>query len=165
MLVRKLDSCCCCIDLKTGVLVIGIISIVFDIGALIQAPIAYTQACSGFRTPENNLECAGANMRLGVSISSAVFGSILMALMIYGSQTENYTIMMLIAILQAVGIVIGTCIIWYLSIILLAFSLGHGILMLVIGNIAIAVSIYLWLVISSRCQEIKDASYKSPIIA
>ncbi|XP_057335631.1 uncharacterized protein LOC130674347 [Microplitis mediator] len=159
MALKKFDTCCCCLDLKTGVLVIGILSIVLSIGGLIQAPIAYNNACSGFRTPDNNLDCRKASSQLGMSISSEVIGIILMALMIYGNHKENYRLLLPVIILQAIGIAIITIVIWYLSIILFMVSVGYGLVIFLIGNAMIGLCIYLWLVIYSRCQEIRTASY------
>ncbi|CAG5074202.1 Protein of unknown function [Cotesia congregata] len=130
----KILEKCCCFDLKTGVLVIGILSIAVSIGGLIEAPISYSQACSGTRTPDNDDNCATASSTLGASISSEVIGIILMGLMIYGSQRESYGLMLPIIILQAIGIFLIFLFVWYLTIIFFIVSFGSGLLFMILAN-------------------------------
>ncbi|XP_053597987.1 prion-like-(Q/N-rich) domain-bearing protein 25 [Microplitis demolitor] len=112
MAIKKLQSCCC-FDLKTGVLVICILGILSNIGGIIEAPVAYSQACKGWRTIDNDLNCASASSFLGVTISGSIVGLILTSLTLYGSQKEKYQLMVPILILQAIGLgifFIGACI-------------------------------------------------------
>ncbi|XP_044592269.1 uncharacterized protein LOC123270334 isoform X2 [Cotesia glomerata] len=164
MAIKILEKCCC-FDLKTGVLVIGILSIAVSIGGLIEAPISYSQACSGTRTPDNDEECAAASSTLGGSISSEVIGIILMGLMIYGSQRESYRLMLPIIILQAIGIFLIFLFVWYLTIIFFIVSFGSGLLFMILGNGIVGIAVYFWLVIYSRCQEIKNMAYTAADIA
>ncbi|XP_074108771.1 uncharacterized protein LOC141533670 [Cotesia typhae] len=161
----KILEKCCCFDLKTGVLVIGILSIAVSIGGLIEAPISYSQACSGTRTPDNDEECTAASSTLGGTISSEVIGIILMALMIYGSQRESYGLMLPIIILQAIGIFLIFLFVWYLTIVFFIVSFGSGLLFMILGNGIVGIAVYFWLVIYSRCQEIKNMAYTAADIA
>ncbi|KAH0551937.1 uncharacterized protein LOC123270334 isoform X1 [Cotesia glomerata] len=160
MAIKVLEKCCC-FDLKTAVLIIGIFSIVVSVGGLIEAPVSYSQACSGGATPQNDANCAAASSKLGGSISSEVIGIILMGLMIYGSQKESYGLMLPIIILQAIGIIIIFLFVWYLTIVFFTVSVGTGFLFMILGNAIVGITVYFWLVIYSRCQEIKNMTYTS----
>ncbi|CAD6245321.1 GSCOCG00013648001-RA-CDS [Cotesia congregata] len=158
--IKKLGGCCC-FDLKTGVVIIGILGIIVSVGNLIKAPLDYSSACSDGKTTENNENCADASSRLGGSIASSVIVLILMFLMIYGSQKDNHRFMLPILILKAISIVLSVIAIWYLIIIFFVVSVGMGFLVLVIGNAVIVLIVYFWLVIYSRSEEIKDAKFSS----
>ncbi|KAG8035103.1 hypothetical protein G9C98_001593 [Cotesia typhae] len=158
--IKKLGGCCC-LDLKTGVLIIGILGILGSVGNLIRAPLDYSSACSEGKTAENNENCAVAASRLGGAIASSVIVLIMMVLMIYGSQKDNHRFMLPIVILEAISIIILVIAIWYLIVILFSVSVGMGFLALAIGNAVIVLTVYFWLVVYSRSEEIKEANFSS----
>ncbi|XP_057335635.1 uncharacterized protein LOC130674350 [Microplitis mediator] len=160
MAIKKIESCCC-FDLKTGVLIICVLGILGNIGSIIQGPVAYSQACRGGRTVDNDSNCASASSMLAVTISSAVIGFILTSLTLYGSQKEKHQLMLPVIILQAIGLVIFFIAVWYLTIVAFIASVGAGFLFMIIGNAVVGIGVYLWLVLYSRCAEIRDASHPS----
>ncbi|KAH0551940.1 uncharacterized protein LOC123270379 [Cotesia glomerata] len=158
--IKKLGGCCC-FDLKTGVLIIGILGIIGSVVNLIKAPLEYSSACSDGKTTANNENCAVASSILGGSIASSVIFLILTVLMIYGSQKNSHRFLLPILILEAISIFLLVILVWYLIIIFFSVSIGMGFLVLVIGHAVIALTIYFWLVIYSRSEEIKEANFSS----
>ncbi|KAH0551941.1 uncharacterized protein LOC123270761 [Cotesia glomerata] len=160
MAIKILKSFCVCCDLKSGVLVLGFLEILGSLGTLLVAPIIYREACTRGKSL-GKTECAAAYTRMGGLIISSVITLVLTLLMIFGSQMENPLMMLPIIILKGVLILVTFVATWYLSIYAFIFSSASFSSILFAGNISGGIMLYIWLVICSRREEIKNKSGSS----
>ncbi|XP_077300513.1 uncharacterized protein LOC143921196 [Arctopsyche grandis] len=146
-----LRSCCGCTSLRTGTIIIGILGILSAIFSLILMLTAYVE----FKTIILDwLPQWLVKVIIGINLAMTVFISILL---IIGAIRHNTFLMMpwvILGIMLAVGLlvsVIYTAVMFYIH-----EDTLNGSLWLVFGIIFVLVYIYMWLVVFSHFQEVRE---------
>ncbi|XP_034937986.1 uncharacterized protein [Chelonus insularis] len=126
-----LNYCCCCYDLKSGTLVIGILVLIVDIFTIIYASIYY---CIDKGILETYYPIANKN--------------------ISDSKINKSKFMLPYLIIKCVCLVMGFIFSWYVIVINFISGIIYGCFYLFSLNAVTALILYSWLVVYSRGEEI-----------
>ncbi|XP_057335959.1 uncharacterized protein LOC130674604 [Microplitis mediator] len=144
---------CCCLDLKTGTLCIGVVFMIGQIVSMLQSFIRHL-----------NLKCAadidpqacrrGSSIEMAFTIIGNFVFFVVTALMICGSNKKKHKLMIPYLVLRGTGIIIVFFAVWYLGIKFLFSTIAWGVVTLLFGNAFVCLEVYFWLVVNSRRQDL-----------
>ncbi|XP_034937985.1 uncharacterized protein [Chelonus insularis] len=149
-----LNYCCCCYDLKSGTLVIGILVLIVDIFTIIYASIYY---CIDKGILETYYPIANKNISDSKIVLIFFIGIVvifLTLLMIFGSCKNKSKFMLPYLIIKCVCLVMGFIFSWYVIVINFISGIIYGCFYLFSLNAVTALILYSWLVVYSRGEEI-----------
>ncbi|KAG8035059.1 hypothetical protein G9C98_001549 [Cotesia typhae] len=149
----KLNSCCCCFELKTGVVIIGILGLIGGITILITPFSGNDVACNKFYM--KNCSDFTDGETAGITIWN--LANILFTIMlIYGSQKHKPTFILPVIIVSIFGLIYYLVIIW--AVMIVAFNNGEteiGVIILIFGHALWNVMFYFFMVIYSRYKDLR----------
>ncbi|XP_046389439.1 uncharacterized protein LOC124158386 [Ischnura elegans] len=146
-----LDSCCKCISLRTGTLIAGVLGIVISIITLIVVLVTEVNLKT---IVMDSLPPTVVKIILAINLAMTVLISILLILGVIKRNSFMMLPWVALAILLAIGLavsVIYTAVNFYIH-----EDAFNGTLWLVCGLITVAFYVYMWLVVFSFYQLVKD---------
>ncbi|XP_053597888.1 uncharacterized protein LOC103572733 [Microplitis demolitor] len=148
-------SGCCCLDLKTGTLCIGVVFMIGQIVSMLQSFIRHLNfKCAADIDPHACKRTSSIEMAITI-IGNLLFFTVT-ALMICGSNKKKQKLLIPYLVFRGTAIVIIFFAVWYLGIKLLFTTIAWGVITLLFGNAFICLELYFWLVVNSRRQELID---------
>ncbi|XP_044592502.1 uncharacterized protein LOC123270487 [Cotesia glomerata] len=144
----KLNSCCCCFELKTGVVVIGILGLIEQLMFLTAPFSSNNEACNTYYM-KNCFELSSRETA-GITIWN-VINIMLTLMMIYGSENNQPALIFPAIIVSIIGLILYLGLIWAGSIVAFKNDVAEvGIVMLIVGHLVWAFTSYFFMVIYNR---------------
>ncbi|CAD6245205.1 GSCOCG00013581001-RA-CDS [Cotesia congregata] len=149
---------CCCLDLRSGTLCIGIVFLIGQMISVVQSVVRNNKlTCVGVPDP---LACQrSSTMEVVFTLVGNLMFFVVTAIMLVGSTRDNHKLMVPYLVLRGTGIILLFATLWYIGVKYLLTLVGWGLTILIFGNAFICLEIYLWLVVNSRKLEIQYDDY------